>query len=73
MRGEEQGLGQLTRGSVQGLCELTMDVPGAAEGLRTIADLLAFEHIVSPGTQFTCFTRTKLQILTQKLVQEYKY
>jgi hypothetical protein len=25
------------------------------------------------GTQFTCFTSTKVQILTQKLVQEYKY
>jgi hypothetical protein len=26
-----------------------------------------------PGTHFTCFTSTKVQMLTQKLVQKYKY
>jgi hypothetical protein len=29
--------------------------------------------LLAPGTQFTCFTRTKEQILTQKLVQMYEY
>jgi len=27
----------------------------------------------APGTQFACFTRITQQILTQKLVQKYKY
>ena len=36
----------------------------------SLLTLLSYrEHI---GTQFTCFTRTKVQILTQKLVQKYK-
>jgi hypothetical protein len=34
-------------------------------------DLVALEG--TPGTEFTCFTSTKVQILTQNLVQKYKY
>ena len=32
-----------------GLADLALDVPDAPERLRTLADWLAFEHLVSPA------------------------
>jgi hypothetical protein len=40
--------------------------------LQVLSLLALLSYREHRGTQFTCFTSTKVQILTQKLVQKYK-
>ena len=53
---------QLTLGMqrcVEGLADLSIDVPHAPERLRTLADWLAFEHLVSPAFEHAVMLKAK--------------
>jgi len=53
---------QLTKGmqrSVVGLADLSLDVPDAPERLRTLADWLAFENLVSPAFEQAVLLKAK--------------
>ena len=51
-----------------------MQATEVGAGMAHVYISLLMDKLTSaPGTQFTCFTSAKEQILTQKLVQKYKY
>jgi hypothetical protein len=63
----------LTYGSIQGvlcfnhtLADMHDYIMGEPLSTVTLA-------LLKPGTHFTCFTSTKVQLLTQLLVEKYKY